>query len=128
MWHHHKYADQEDENDDDEGKSLMEVTADLTNREGDGADENDEKVLISRNMHQVSVESMLLGFFFFPPLASGSPRPHPLCHCAETGGAAEAAAAPAEEGAGGEHAGRAASERRGQPRVHQDLQPDAGGL
>lgn len=64
LWHHHKYADQEDENDDDEGKSLMEVTADLTNHEGDGADENDEKVLISRNMHQVSVESMLLGFFF----------------------------------------------------------------
>lgn len=32
----------------------MEVTADLTNLEGDEADENDEKVLVSRKAHQVS--------------------------------------------------------------------------
>ncbi|XP_075902218.1 kinesin-like protein KIF20B isoform X2 [Nelusetta ayraudi] len=36
----------------DEGRSLMEVTADLTNLEGDEADENNEKVLVSRKAHQ----------------------------------------------------------------------------
>lgn len=51
----------------------MEVTADLTNLEGDEADENDEKVLVSRKTHQVSAE---LTFFF--PFPSGSPRSHPF--------------------------------------------------
>lgn len=70
--------------------------ADSTNHAGDGDDENDEKVLVSRKMHQVSAESALLILLLF--FVS---RPQLSCHCAETGGAAEAAAAAAEAGAGG---------------------------
>lgn len=63
----------------DEGRSLMDVTADLTNHEGDGADENDEKVFVSRKTHQVAAEST---FFFFPlPLQLSSLTP--LCVAAQ---------------------------------------------
>lgn len=56
----------------------MEVTADLTNLEGDEADENDEKVLVSRKTHQVSAE---LTFFFPLPLRLSSLTP--LCVAAQ---------------------------------------------
>lgn len=51
-----------------------------------------------------------------------------MCCSSEAGGAVKAAAAPAEEGADGERAGRGASQRRGQPRVLQALRRDAGRL
>lgn len=57
----------------------MEVTADLTNLEGDEADENDEKVLVSRKAHQVSAEST----FFFFPLPLRLPSLTPLCVAAQ---------------------------------------------
>lgn len=44
----------------------MEVTADSTDRDGDGADENDMKVLVSRKMHQVSEESVFFVCLFVP--------------------------------------------------------------
>lgn len=47
----------------------METTADLSNHEGGGADENDENVLISRKTYQVSLELMLY-FHLFLRLAS----------------------------------------------------------
>lgn len=55
----------------------MEVTADLTNLEGDEADENDEKVLVSRKAHQVSAEST------FFPLPLRLPSLTPLCVAAQ---------------------------------------------
>lgn len=56
----------------------MEVTADLTNHEGDEADENDEKVLVSRKAHQVSAESTV-----FFPLPLRLPSLTPLCVAAQ---------------------------------------------
>lgn len=54
-------------------KSLMEVTADLTNHEGDGADENDEKVPVSRKTHQVGKGFFIFYFFLLLLLSSLTP-------------------------------------------------------
>lgn len=53
---------------------MMEVTADTTNHEGDGDDENDKKVLVSRKMHQVSAESMLMFFCLVHPTPPPCPQ------------------------------------------------------
>lgn len=59
MWHYCKSTDQEDEDDEGDENSLMEVLLDPGDHKEE-ADENDEMVVISRKKHQVSLDFNVL--------------------------------------------------------------------